>query len=121
MFKSLPEFHRALLKLCAASAESVDCPGELAPCAQLVQDMEVDGSTRFVELHTQSPGTNECRLNGQGLKLCYEVDYYRVADETTVFVSKFRIDGEQVEQYPAFVRTAESILNATTATDANLT
>jgi hypothetical protein len=72
---------------------------------------------QFVERHTQVPGTNEYRLNGDQLKLKYDVEFYRDGDQTNVYVVSLRVDGDQVDAYPGFVRAAEAILE--TANGAN--
>ncbi len=48
-----------------------------------------------------------------GLKLRYEVESYRDGDDMHVYVVNLSIGGEQAQDYPAFVRAAQSILQGT--------
>jgi hypothetical protein len=112
----LPEFDSILLDLYRASL-IIPNEGNGAPaCAQLIQDVTTQGREQFVREHTQTPGTNVYRLNGDELKLRYDVEFYRDGDETKVYVINLRIEGDQAENYPAFVRATRPILEAAKAT-----
>jgi hypothetical protein len=115
MANRLPAFHRVLLDLCRASLLTADFEAAHTPapaCAQLIEEVAEQGREQFVLQHTQTPGPNEYCLNGDGLKLRYEVEYYREGDQTNVYVLNLRLSGKQVADYPAFVRAAEPILEA---------
>jgi hypothetical protein len=115
MVNRLCEFDNILLDLCRVSLLTPD-EGPTGPaCASLIRDLIAQGRERFLERHTQTPGVNECRLNASGLKLCYEVDFYREGEETHAYVVNLRIAGEQIHDYPAFVRAAQPILDAANA------
>jgi hypothetical protein len=110
MSHRLSEFESILLELCRASL-AVPEKGSVVPaCAQLIQEVVAQGREEFAGQHTQTPGPSEYRLNGAGLKLLYEVESYRDGEDTHIYVAKLRIGGDQVEDYPAFVRAAERTL-----------
>ena len=110
MVKTLPEFHKVLLDLCHASVVTPDEGCGTAACVKLIEELMAEGPEQFLEFHTQTPGTNEYRLNGDSLKLRYDVEYYRDGENTRVYVGKFAIAGDQAAAYPAFSRAANLIL-----------
>jgi hypothetical protein len=112
MANRLHEFEDVLLKLCRASLSISDKGTAVPACAQLISEVVVEGRQQFVVRHTQTPGPNEYRLNGAGLKLEYEVESYRDGDDVRVYVGKLRLAGNEVATYPAFVRAAEPILES---------
>jgi hypothetical protein len=116
MTNRIPEFHGILMDLCRTSLNIPDEGNDAPACAQLIRDVSAQGRDKFVQQLTQTPGTNEYPLNGEELKLCYEVEFYREGDEKNVYVANLRIDGDQLEAYPAFVRATQSILEAAKAT-----
>jgi hypothetical protein len=116
MANRLREFEDILLELCQASLAAAD-HGPAAPaCGQLIEEVVAQGRTQFVDQHTQTPGPNEYRLNGAGLKLEYEVESYRDGDDIRVYVAKLKLGGDQVADYPAFVRAAQPILQSANGT-----
>ncbi len=116
MANRLREFEDILQELCRASLATSDRSAAVPACAQLISDVVKQGRERFVDEHTQTPGPNEYRLNGAGLKLEYEVESYRDGDEVRVYVAKLKLGGEQVKDYPAFVRAAQPILQSANGT-----
>jgi hypothetical protein len=114
MASRLREFEDILLKLCQASLAAPDAESDA--CAQLIQDVVAHGRGQFVESLTQTPGENEYRLNGAGLKLAYEVETYRDGEQMRVYVGKLKIDGDEARDYPGFVRAAQPILQFANAT-----
>jgi hypothetical protein len=112
MANRLCDFEDVLLNLCKASLAARDQSAAGPACAKLIKEVILQGPAQFVEGHTQTPGRNEYCLNGKGLKLVYDVECYRDGDGPLVYVGKFRISGDQVEQYPAFVRAAKPILES---------
>jgi hypothetical protein len=116
---SLTDFDKILRKLCRASANlPVRNAGDPAPCSQLVEDIIAQGE-RFVERHTRVPGPNEYRLNGDELKLHYEVEFYRDGEATNVYVASVRIGGKQTANYPEFVRVATAIVESSGTSTGN--
>ena len=112
MSNRLCEFEDVLLDLCKASLAARDKGATSPACVKLIKEVVLQGPEQFAKGHTQTPGRNEYRLNGNGLKLVYEVVCYRDGDGPRVHVGKFRIGGDQVEEYPAFVRAAQPILES---------
>ena len=110
MANVFPEFDRVLLDLCQVGARAPNEGNDRTACSQLIRDVSTHGRAHLVEQYTQSPGTNEYRLNGDRPKLQYEVEFYRDGEGTNAYVVNFRIGGDQVEEYPEFVRAAQSIL-----------
>jgi len=49
-------------------------------------------------------------LNGDELKLRYNVESYGDGEQNHVYVVSLRVTGDQVAAYPDFVREAEAIL-----------
>jgi hypothetical protein len=113
MANRLREFEDVLQDLYRASLATTD---RGAACAKLIDDLVAQGRTQFVDQHTQIPGPNEYRLNGAGLKLEYEVESYRDGDEVRVYVAKLKLGGDQVADFPAFVRAAQPILQSANGT-----
>jgi hypothetical protein len=104
------EFEDIIQRLCEASLNApLQDHAISAPCSRLVEEYAAQGY-RFVEQQTSSPGTNEYRLNGDELKLRYNVESYRDGDQNHVRVVSLRVTGDQVAAYPDFVREAEAIL-----------
>ena len=112
MANRLSEFEDILLDLCKASLAAPDKGANARACGQLIKEFVAKGPKKLVESQTQTPGPNEYRLNGAGLKLEFNVEIFRDSDGPRVYVGKFRIGGDQVEQYPAFVQAAQPILES---------
>ncbi len=100
MANRLREFEDVLQDLYRASLATTD---RGAACAKLIEDLVAQGRTQFVDQHTQIPGPNEYRLNGAGLKV-------------RVYIAKLKLGGDQVADYPAFVRAAQPILQSANGT-----
>jgi hypothetical protein len=116
MANRLREFEDILLELCQASIATSERSGAAPACGKLIADVVAQGRAQFVDQHTQTPGPNDIRLNGAGLKLEYEVESYRDGDEVRVYVAKLKLGGDQVADYPAFVRAAQPILQSANGT-----
>lgn len=112
MIANRDDFDDILHKLCDASRITPRRANELPlPCRQLFEDLDRE-SERLVDQLMQSPGANEYCLNGDQLKLKYDIEFYRDGDGTNVYVVAMRLGGEQVSQYPEFARAAEAILQS---------
>lgn len=103
-------FHHVLKQLCVASLNSQELANKPLPCRELMAALQFSGQD-LVETLTQSPGANEYRLNGDQLKLKYDVEFYRDAEDLNVYVVSMRIEGDQASAYPEFLRAAEAILS----------